>query len=100
LYVPAGKEYQALTSYIRRMEDEFDLPVLFRGEEKSFKARLLLYGYSYKIQVIVEGQTILFEPDEERNWRALIDTEDTEKHKPVNVELLQSIAGSLDSLTK
>lgn len=90
----------ALTCYIRRMEDEFDLPVLFRGEEKSFRARLLLYGYSYKIQVMVDDQPILFEPDEERNWRALIDMEDGEKHKPVNVELLQSIAASLESLTK
>jgi hypothetical protein len=82
------------------MEDEFDLPVLFRGEEKSFSARLLLYGYSYKIQVMVEDQAFLFEPDEERNWRALVDTEDRDKHKPVNVELLQSIAASLESLTK
>lgn len=82
------------------MEDEFDLPVLFRGEEKSFRGRLLLYGYSYKIQVIVDDQAILFEPDEERNWRALIDIDETVKHKPVNVELLQSIAGALDSLTK
>ena len=100
MYVPAAREYRALTCYIRRMEDEFDLPVLFRGEEKSFRARLLLYGYSYKIQVIVDDQPILFEPDEERNWRALIDTEDGEKHKPVKVELLQSIAASLESLTK
>jgi hypothetical protein len=100
LYVPAAEECQALTCYIRRMEDEFDLPVLFRGEEKSFRGRLLLYGYSYKIQVMVDDQAILFEPDEERNWRALIDMEDREKHFQINVELLQSIAASLDALTK
>jgi hypothetical protein len=54
------------------MNDEFYIPVSFEGRDYNFPARLLNYGYAIKLEVDIEGTTILFEHDEERNWRALI----------------------------
>ena len=44
----------------------------------------------------VNGQTVLFEPDEERNYRALVDPEEAERSR-IDVEMLQVIAEALHS---
>ncbi|HEU4470198.1 MAG TPA: hypothetical protein VFR58_03870 [Flavisolibacter sp.] len=82
------------------MDDVFDLPVLFRGEELLFPSRLLAQGYSYKVAVDINGQTIFFEPDEERQWRALADPDMVNAAKPVHPDLLQAIVEALEEVTK
>jgi hypothetical protein len=52
------------------MED-FELPVTFKGKELLFPAHLAQLGYTYKVMVQVEHGQVVFEPDEERNWRAV-----------------------------
>ncbi len=54
------------------MFDLFDLPVEYKGKEMLFPAELLPMGFRHKIKVNVDGTDILFEPDEERNYRAVI----------------------------
>jgi len=78
--------------------DEFELPVSYNNKELNFPVRLLSYGYSYKLEVEIAGKKILFEPDEERNWRALVAYEDLETNKKVSVELLQAIALSIEKI--
>ncbi|HMG68822.1 MAG TPA: hypothetical protein VK588_14085 [Chitinophagaceae bacterium] len=80
------------------MDDGFDLPVIFENKEFLFPAKLLNYTYSYKIEVNVEGTLVLFEPDEERNWRASIPYEDLENKAKVNPGLLKAIAAVLEEL--
>jgi hypothetical protein len=46
----------------------------------------------------MEGITILFEPDEESNYRALASEEQVEKSKTLSTELLQSVAQQLQTL--
>jgi hypothetical protein len=82
------------------MDEGFELPVSFNKKELSFPARLLSYGYSYKLEVDIDGDKILFEPDEERNWRALIAYEEVSANKKMNVELLQAIASSIEEIMK
>lgn len=82
------------------MDDDFIIPVSFNGTEREFTARLLSYGYSYKIETEVEGTKVLFEPDEERNWRALISYEDVQANKRLNPELLRAIAEVITEITK
>jgi hypothetical protein len=55
------------------MEDTFDIPVTYKGKELLFKSQLLILGYTHKISVDVNGTEVLYEPDEERNYRAVID---------------------------
>ena len=54
------------------MADPFELPVDFKGKEMLFPAELLPMGYTHKIKVTIEGIEILFEPDEKRNYRAVM----------------------------
>lgn len=63
------------------MEEEFELPVVFNNKELNFSTKLLNYGWIYKLEVDIEGTKVLFEPDEEKNWRALISYEDVQANK-------------------
>lgn len=72
--------------------DEFDIAVDFHDNQLTFPAKLLVMGYTYKIEVEVNETKVLFEPDEERNYRALVEDAD---HHSINVELLGAIAAAL-----
>jgi hypothetical protein len=82
------------------MENEFLLPVTFKGKELEFPARLLNYGYSSKLEVELDGIKVIFEPDEERNWRVLISYEDLVANKNISRELLEAVAGVIQEITK
>jgi hypothetical protein len=45
------------------MPDDFHIPVHFQNTDYHFPAKLLHYGYTIKLEVEIEGQTLLFEPD-------------------------------------
>ena len=76
------------------MDNEFEIPVVFKEEEIMFPAKLLAYGYTHKIQVDINGITIIYEPDEERNYRAFINVDDSK----INIELVKLIAQSLHEI--
>ena len=75
--------------------DTFDLSVFYNNEELLLPAQLHQYGYTYKIEVDVNGTPVFFERDDERNWRALVEPSTLESHHHLKVELLQAIADSL-----
>ena len=83
----------------RIMDDDFELELSFKGKDLIFPARLLQMGYIYKIQVDLEDRQVLFERDEERNWRVLVDPEEQGVKTP-DRELLGAIAGILDEILK
>ncbi len=72
------------------MNEPFELPVTYKGEELHFPTRLQQLGYTHRIVVDVNGQQVFFEPDEERNYKAIIEQE--KLNKQISVELLQAIA--------
>jgi hypothetical protein len=82
------------------MDEIFDLPVLYNDRQINFPARLLAYGYSYKIEVDIKGTRVYFEPDEERNWRALVAYEETEANKNMDRALLETIALAINEIVK
>lgn len=82
------------------MEEQFELPVKYKGEQLMLNASLIITGYTYKFSVDVKGQIIVFELDEERNYRAIIPYEDVPNSKNVDVELIKSVASSIEQLVK
>jgi hypothetical protein len=80
------------------MFDSFDLPVLFKGEEILFPARLHQYGYTYRFEVYVGDIVIYFEKDEEGGYRALTDAPQLQNQ--VDPELMQAIADSIENVLK
>ena len=80
------------------MDESFDIPVVYKGQKLLFKGELLAYGYSYKIKVEVNGSIILFEPDEERNFRATINPENVQDGTKIDIELLKCIGDFLEKV--
>lgn len=81
------------------MEELFDLRVTYRGTEHTFNAGLLVTGYTYKFHVLVEGQTIVFEPDEEGSYRAIVaPAAGTPYEREVDQELIALIIRKLESI--
>ncbi len=80
--------------------DNFELALNFKGKDMLFPVKLLHYGTSYKLEVEIEDTKVLFEPDEERNWRAVISYEDVQANKTLDKELLELIASELDIILK
>ncbi len=80
------------------MKEVFQLPVLFNGEEQLFDAQLLQYGYIHKFAVRLKGQLVLFEQDEEGQYRAMIDYDEREKAVVHEPRLLAAIVQALTKL--
>ena len=58
---------------INMVEDTFDIPVSYKGQELNFEAQLLKLGYLYKIKIVLDGVPVIYEPDEEEGFRAWVD---------------------------
>jgi hypothetical protein len=81
------------------MDEGFELPVLYKGRELLFPARLVVLGYIYKIEVNVNGQVVFFEKDEERNWRVLVEPSDSAPPHKMDIELLKAIGDAIEQAT-
>ena len=82
------------------MDYDLEVPVTYKNQELIFYAKFIQFGYSYKFEVDVNSILVFFEPDEERNFRAMIDpTIDHVNHK-IDKELIQLIAGTLVEMLK
>jgi hypothetical protein len=72
---------------------EFNITI----EEKEYSGQLITFGYSYKIIMLIDDIPVSFEPDEERNFRAVVPAEQVNK---ISTRLLKSIAEELDAVLK
>ena len=79
------------------MDEKFQLPVEYKGEELALNASLLVTGFTHKFIVDVFGQEVIFEPDEDRNYRAIIPYEEIGKNKNIDQGLLKEIASVTSS---
>lgn len=80
------------------MDETFQLPVTFNEKEMLFPAQLHLYGYTQKIEVLVNDLSVMYERDEERAWRAIIDPVVLEKNRSISLPLLQAIANAIEQV--
>ncbi|WP_207534740.1 hypothetical protein [Desertivirga arenae] len=82
------------------MEEGFKIPVIYKGQEREFEASLITTGYIHKFHVSIEGVGLYFEPDEERNYRAVLDEKAMEKQQRPNVELVRLTGLKIEELFK
>ena len=76
------------------MAESFTLVVNYKGKEYQLNSELRVFGYTHKIAINIEGEEILYEPDEERNYRAVI----PEGSKiEIDIGLIQAIAKELEA---
>ncbi len=79
------------------MDESFEIPVDYKGEKLLFKAVLITYGYSYKLEVEIFHQKVFLEPDEETSFRVVIPYE-TPNISPIDQNLLQAIVNALEEI--
>ncbi|GAB3428004.1 hypothetical protein [Niabella aquatica] len=78
------------------MEHYFELPVTYKNENLLLNGRLVTFAYDYKFYVNVEGQELIFEQDDERNFRVI--APESNVKKPIEKELVEKITEVLRSL--
>lgn len=76
------------------MNESLVLPLKHHGREIEFEVRAFRYGYTHRVEVMIEGLPVIFEPDEEGNYRALLPAAGIN-----DFSLVCAIAHSLNGLT-
>ncbi|HEY0056874.1 MAG TPA: hypothetical protein VGB63_16100 [Pedobacter sp.] len=82
------------------MDDVLKIPIDYKGEELEFEAKLIPYGYIHRLVVEIEGIEVHFEPDEERQYRAILSDSALEKNLVPDVHLIKKISEVLNNLEK
>ena len=77
------------------MGDIFSVDIDFNGKEYSFVARLEAVGYTHKFYIVVNGIEVIYEPDEERNNRAIVGVSDHSAIKGDDFELIKAIGARI-----
>jgi hypothetical protein len=78
------------------MAESFTLVVNYKGKEYQIESELRVFGYTHKIAINLEGEEILFEPDEERNYRTVIPGYEGSKTE-MDMGLIQAITKELEA---
>lgn len=80
------------------MNETIDIPIIYKGKELIFKAKVVKFGYIHRFEVKVNGHSVIFEPDEERNYRVILNPVD-DKNSKIDLALLKQISETLQSLS-
>lgn len=80
------------------MGDSFSIDIDFNGKEYSFETRLEAVGYTHKFCIVINGVEVTFEPDEERNYRAIINVSDQSSIKDGDIELIKAVGAKIQSI--
>jgi hypothetical protein len=78
------------------MAGSFTLVVNYKGKEYHLDSELRVFGYTHKIAINLEGVEILFEPDEERHYRAVIPGNEGSKTK-IDLRIIEAITKELEA---
>ena len=79
-------------------ENNFEIPVVYKGQEMRFNAQLLDFGYIRKIKIEVNEQEVFLEKDDEGNYRAILG--DIQNESKIDKALVKEIVNSLELILK
>jgi hypothetical protein len=89
---------QSLSRYFYGMPDTFELPLQYNGKDITLNAELQAFGYTHKIKMAINEVDFFFEPDDEKNYRAVVALEDRDKAEKIDRHFLQTISETLHEL--
>ena len=78
------------------MDEPFIIPVQYKGIEREFEAKVQAWTYGFRLFVDVDGTEVIFERDNEGNYRAIVPPD--QGSKTPDSALVQAIAGILQTL--
>jgi hypothetical protein len=73
------------------------LPVDYNGEELEFEMKIQ-QGYIPRVEITIDGVPVIFETDNDEQYRALVSPEQMHQSKHLTTGLLQAIAHQLETL--
>jgi hypothetical protein len=82
------------------MDEPFTISIFYQGDEYEYDARLVTLGYTHKFFVIINGMEVIYEPDDERNYRAILKDADLSKIKDSDVELIKAVGDKIQLLLR
>jgi hypothetical protein len=77
------------------MTEPILITVPYKGTEREIEVQLLQVGYTHRFIAVLDGVEVFFEPDEERQYRAVIPPDQTGPVRSIDHALLQAIAETL-----
>jgi hypothetical protein len=80
------------------MNEDITINIHFKNEEYAFEARLITIGYTHKFIVMINGLEVIYEPDEERNYRARINTPDVDAVTDLDRVLIKLVGEKIQSI--
>lgn len=80
------------------MENNFIIEIEIGREKLIFDAKLDTIGFVHRILINVSGINVIFEPDEERNYRAIITPNSTNKITDADKQIIILLGEKLESL--
>ena len=80
-------------------EEQLTLPVTYKGKELSFPLKIVPQGYVYRFIVQIDDAEVIYERDDEGEYRAIISKPDEYRAKLPERELLEAISKVIVSLT-
>jgi hypothetical protein len=80
------------------MDETFAITVLLQGKEYSFDARLVAIGYTHRFIVTINELEVIFEPDEERQYRAILAATDHGSVTDGNRALIKAVGEKIESI--
>ncbi|SJZ39117.1 hypothetical protein [Sediminibacterium ginsengisoli] len=93
--------YRIIYSYFNlssQMPEDFELPIWYNGLEMLLPATMHTTGFTNYFRITVNDVVIVFEADEERNYRAVVSPENMEQIHAVQPGILPVIAETLHDL--
>jgi hypothetical protein len=81
------------------MAETFVITANYKNKQRDFDAELHSFGFSYRIEIMVDDVKVIFEPDEERNYRAYVPDAIGAQTLP-DALLLKAIAQALEEAFK
>jgi hypothetical protein len=76
--------------------DDLVLPITYGGEDIELPLKMYAYGYTFRVEIMIGKTPVIFEPDEEGSYRALVDTGEIEMNKTLS----RAFAGDRGSFGK
>ena len=80
-------------------EEQLSLPVTYKGKELSFPLKIVPQGYVYRFVVKIDDMEVIYEKNDEGEYRAIISKPDEHQGKLPERELLEAISEVIVSLT-
>lgn len=75
--------------------DNFELPISYNGKEYLFATKVIKQAYTERFEVSINGHAIIFEPDEEGKYRAILNEKESDGHELGDTGLLKEIAEAI-----